>query len=201
MSNDKYGPLGIFELRDDKDIFDHMKLYSSEALNNRIRYAFGQELAWFRSRAIRFDNALLIGAGPGVMAVALMEGNNQLDLTVVDIDTCHYTEAHLDAAGLTGVKFVVSDSSEYGKEYDGEPFDLLIVDGDHTYEGVKKDIDSWWDHVRPGGIIFFHDVIVINQDDTNGVSAAIAHALLIDNRDMRQLPAIHGTCEIYQKGK
>jgi predicted O-methyltransferase YrrM len=37
--------------------------------------------------------------------------------------------------------------------------DLLFIDGDHTYEGVKKDFESYSPLVRPGGIVAFHDIV------------------------------------------
>ena len=36
--------------------------------------------------------------------------------------------------------------------------DLLFIDGDHTYEGVKKDWLMYSPFVRDGGIIVFHDI-------------------------------------------
>lgn len=36
--------------------------------------------------------------------------------------------------------------------------DLLFVDGDHTYEGVKNDYQMYRGVVRKGGVIAFHDV-------------------------------------------
>ena len=40
----------------------------------------------------------------------------------------------------------------------GRPIDLLFIDGDHTYEGVKKDWEMYSPLVRSGGLIVFHDV-------------------------------------------
>lgn len=40
----------------------------------------------------------------------------------------------------------------------GHPVDLLFIDGDHTYEGVKKDWEMYSPLVRPDGLIVFHDV-------------------------------------------
>lgn len=40
----------------------------------------------------------------------------------------------------------------------GHPIDLLFIDGDHTYEGVKKDWEMYSPLVRLGGLIVFHDV-------------------------------------------
>jgi predicted O-methyltransferase YrrM len=38
-------------------------------------------------------------------------------------------------------------------------FDLLFIDGDHNYEGVKKDFLKYRNLVREGGIIVFHDIV------------------------------------------
>ncbi len=43
---------------------------------------------------------------------------------------------------------------------DGNPLDLLFLDGDHTYEGVKADFDMYSSLVRPGGLIVFHDILL-----------------------------------------
>lgn len=40
----------------------------------------------------------------------------------------------------------------------GEKLDLLFIDADHTYEGVKKDFEMYSPLVRTGGIVAFHDI-------------------------------------------
>lgn len=42
----------------------------------------------------------------------------------------------------------------------GRKVDFLFIDGDHTYEGVKKDFEMYSSLVRQGGIIAFHDIVV-----------------------------------------
>jgi predicted O-methyltransferase YrrM len=37
--------------------------------------------------------------------------------------------------------------------------DFLLIDGDHTYEGVKKDYEMYKSLVSPGGMIGFHDIV------------------------------------------
>ncbi|MEM4488736.1 MAG: class I SAM-dependent methyltransferase [Desulfurococcaceae archaeon] len=37
--------------------------------------------------------------------------------------------------------------------------DFLFIDGDHTYEGVKRDFEMYSPLVRKGGIIAFHDIV------------------------------------------
>lgn len=37
--------------------------------------------------------------------------------------------------------------------------DLLFIDGDHTYEGVKQDYNNYVNFVKDGGAIVFHDIV------------------------------------------
>lgn len=37
------------------------------------------------------------------------------------------------------------------------PIDFLFIDGCHSYEAVKADIEAWTPHVREGGMILGHD--------------------------------------------
>jgi predicted O-methyltransferase YrrM len=39
--------------------------------------------------------------------------------------------------------------------------DLLFVDGDHSYEGVRADYLHWRDVLRPGGHVLFHDAVAV----------------------------------------
>jgi cephalosporin hydroxylase len=47
----------------------------------------------------------------------------------------------------------------------GRAVDFLFIDGDHTYEGVRQDWQSYGELVRPGGLVALHDVAK-NYDDT-----------------------------------
>ncbi len=41
----------------------------------------------------------------------------------------------------------------------GEKVDLLFIDADHSYEGVKKDYELYSPLMRSGGVIAFHDIV------------------------------------------
>jgi predicted O-methyltransferase YrrM len=41
----------------------------------------------------------------------------------------------------------------------GRAVDLLFIDGDHSYDGVKKDCEMYSSLVRQKGIIAFHDIV------------------------------------------
>jgi predicted O-methyltransferase YrrM len=59
------------------------------------------------------------------------------------------------------VHLVVADSRTV--EAPPAPLELLFVDGDHSYEGVRADFARWGAFVRPGGHLLFHDAV-----DTGG---------------------------------
>ena len=42
----------------------------------------------------------------------------------------------------------------------GRRVDFLFIDGDHTYEGVKRDFELYSPLVKSGGVVAFHDVAV-----------------------------------------
>lgn len=41
----------------------------------------------------------------------------------------------------------------------GAQLDFLFIDGDHSYEGVKRDFEMYSPLVRDGGLIGFHDIV------------------------------------------
>jgi len=47
--------------------------------------------------------------------------------------------------------------------------DFLYIDGDHTYEGVKKDFEMYAPLVKRGGIIAFHDIVPGSLEKVGGV--------------------------------
>ncbi len=54
--------------------------------------------------------------------------------------------------------------------YGDKAFDFVFIDADHTYEGVRADIDAWLPKVRPGGWLMGHD---FNPNDFPGVVQAV----------------------------
>lgn len=54
------------------------------------------------------------------------------------------------------VRPAIMTSEECASRWD-KPVQLLWIDGDHSYEGVKKDVRLWRRFLIPGGIIALHD--------------------------------------------
>lgn len=51
----------------------------------------------------------------------------------------------------------------------GQPLDYLFIDGDHRYDGVKRDFEMYGPLVRKGGLIAFHDIVEGPPDFVGGV--------------------------------
>ena len=49
--------------------------------------------------------------------------------------------------------------------------DFLFIDGDHSYEGVKADFQTYKTLVRAGGLIAFHDIVDNDYDTSFGTQA------------------------------
>lgn len=45
------------------------------------------------------------------------------------------------------------------QELDNQEIDVLFIDGDHTYQGVKSDYVMYAGLVRSGGLVIFHDIL------------------------------------------
>ncbi len=50
-----------------------------------------------------------------------------------------------------------------------QKLDLLFIDGDHTYEGVKKDFKMYSSLVRKKGLIVLHDIVPGPEENVGGV--------------------------------
>jgi predicted O-methyltransferase YrrM len=87
----------------------------------------------------------------------------------------HNTKAHRPP-----IAFSIMPSIEAAERLDGV-FDLVFLDGDHSYEGCRDDIFAWWPKVRPGGILCGHDYGSFNGV-TRAVNLHVPHAVT-------QLPA------------
>jgi len=67
--------------------------------------------------------------------------------------------ASIRSAGLSAH---VEPHRAYSAEVAGSwnrPIRLLWIDGDHSYQGAKKDVDGFLPHLVPFGVVAFHDAL------------------------------------------
>jgi predicted O-methyltransferase YrrM len=75
------------------------------------------------------------------------------------VDTFSIMQAHLESLGLTPYVEIVRKTSEEAAKNWNQPIDLIFIDGDHSYEGVRRDWELFSPHVSPFGVVVFHDTI------------------------------------------
>ena len=105
-----------------------------------------------------------IGAGAGTDTLAILETTQDLVIFSIDIlagevptttnEHLRLIEAGYDCSGC--VIRIWGDSKVVGKKWP-LPVDWLHIDGDHSEEGLRGDIDAWLRHVKVGGFVSFHD--------------------------------------------
>jgi len=125
-------------------------------LRENGRPTMGAELGVARGRF----TAHMLGAFRGLHMVAVdlwsvTTGNPQYENWPVDE---HYDAFLFVCECFPGlVTLVRSDTAAAATQFADQSFDFVFVDGDHRYEGVRRDIVAWQPKVRLGGMLCGHD--------------------------------------------
>jgi predicted O-methyltransferase YrrM len=73
------------------------------------------------------------------------------------LDTYEVMSRHVGALALTDVVTIIRQRSDEPLIDVPSPIDLLFLDGDHSYKGVKADWETFLPRMSPFGLIVFHD--------------------------------------------
>lgn len=124
------------------------------------------------------DNALIVEIGTWKGKSATFAGveiaNQKKNIRYDTIDwfkgsgeTAHINDPQIDSLYevcmdnlkpvLNHVNVISSDSVEAAKNYKNGSVDFLIVDGDHTVDGVRRDIEAWLPKMKQGSILCADD--------------------------------------------
>lgn len=118
--------------------------------------------------------AVEIGTDDGSSTMALLLGVAQVGGRLVSVDPAACPTAHLrvDTAGFAGHwEHLQARSVDVVDRFADESLDLVLIDGDHSYEGVCADWLAYERKVRLGGMILLHDKL--NTRDFPGIARLI----------------------------
>jgi hypothetical protein len=62
-----------------------------------------------------------------------------------------------------------TESAKAVKYFEGAAFDFIFLDGDHTTQGVKLDLETWWPKIKVGGMLAGHDYFDVEMDCGSGI--------------------------------
>lgn len=104
-----------------------------------------------------------VGTQYGEFAEAIITSANPAKLHIIDIDISQLKRV-LDERPLVKnaiqngvVELHEGDSSKVLDGFPDSSFDWIYIDGDHSYEGVKKDIDKGHRKLKNDGLLVFND--------------------------------------------
>lgn len=107
-----------------------------------------------------------IGFSTLILGFMVRKMGNRQSLFSVDIDpkVSAYTQSWLTRAGLDDhVQLHISDSGApqavvQAHAYLGGDPQLVFIDSSHQYRHTMTELDLWYEHLVPGGVIALHDV-------------------------------------------
>lgn len=136
----------------------------------QLAYKRDDLAAYFAS--IGFTRGAEVGVWEGAFAATLCAANPALELICVDPWRCidDYKENKNDAKRMElaydraraalapyNCRFLRMTSAEAAPQIPDGSLDFVYLDGNHLYEHVKHDIETWLPKVRKRGIIAGHD--------------------------------------------
>jgi predicted O-methyltransferase YrrM len=143
---------------------DCVWLLSSNVLNHGLSRLMIDEAAYLY-RLVRLLEAPVvveIGRYRGGTTLLLATAGGRVLSLDVNPDVARSDELLKRALERYDLRNSVTLEIANSRTYLVEPaaYDVVFVDGDHTYEGVRADIDRWLPGVTPGGHLILHDAVV-----------------------------------------
>jgi predicted O-methyltransferase YrrM len=102
-----------------------------------------------------------MGRSTKLLALASPESNivaidSYKETVFSSVDPVEVKRRFFESVAELRVTLIHEDSHKVGKKWK-QAIDFLVVDGDHLYEAVKKDILNFVPHVKQGCFVLFHD--------------------------------------------
>jgi len=106
------------------------------------------------------------------------------------VETLPILESNLRKFQLESqVQIVRKTSIEAANDWNS-PIDMIFIDGDHSYEGVKQDWELFVPHVKEFGVVVFHDTIWDRRPDSQWSRKDMGVPRFVDELRQNRFPII-----------
>jgi hypothetical protein len=111
-----------------------------------------------------------VGVWDGDFSTLLMKFIAPKELHLIDSQVREQMKIRLSSGCLSGPEITVKqgDSSKVLSTYPDEFFDWIYIDGDHSYDGVKRDADVSIKKIKRDGLLFFNDYKMGDHNHPDG---------------------------------
>jgi len=152
------------------------------------------EFLYSIARLTRPEVAVEIGTANGNASIAIgqaLEDNKRGVLYTFDPQEQELVHIAIKKSGLKNrIKYIIGYSTNALPKLNFSKLDFVFIDGDHSYENVKKDFDLVKDLIPMGGIVVFHDTTLLSSD---GPKRVVEQILNESDFDVLRLPTLGGT--------
>jgi predicted O-methyltransferase YrrM len=182
---------------------DLLSLFELSPLNRGIiRQDFDEAAALFHAvRNLGHAHGVEIGRFSGgstvLLAAAVGDGGS-----LISIDTTPQSDKVLSQVlARTNlaprVELIVADANHIDRP---GPYDFVFIDGDHSYEGAKRDHNKWGKLVKIGGLIIHHDMANNRRFATQWPELAPLRADILDRqRSALELVQETGSLAVFRR--
>jgi len=94
----------------------------------------------------------------------------QADMDAIYHDVCQ-------KMGKKHIQIVRKTSQDAVDDFPDHTFDWVYIDGNHYYDYVRQDLESWLPKVKPGGFLTGDDYLWRDENGVSSVAAAVSDFL------------------------
>jgi hypothetical protein len=111
----------------------------------------------FLENFIQNTDGDILEIGQGFSTILMLHTTAGTSRKITSVDVQHKIKdyvQYLPADYLSRLEFIQEDSKQVTlhKEYN-----IVLIDAEHTYEALRKDTLSCWNHIKEDGFVIFHD--------------------------------------------
>lgn len=132
----------------------------AESMRDRLRMNTHEAIYLFSICTTAKHQMIEIGRAMGGSTILMNAANPEVPLISIDDhgrddNIFQHNARHMSKyLNTDNINLCIADSQTY---ITPKIYDLVFVDGDHSFEGCLRDLNNWWPNLAQGGSVLIHD--------------------------------------------